>query len=87
MRRKKHKAPAPKQLCIRYDAKVAGWVVDGAPKALRPFATKMDAENYCIQKLHQCPVTAGAQQTHYQDLPQSSVWTGAPWDKTFKYIR
>jgi hypothetical protein len=88
MKNKKDKAPENAQLQIRYDEKLGGWVVEGVSKGvkskLRPFATKMDAENYCIQKLHQCPITILPQSTVYQQLPQTSVWTGAPWDRKFK---
>jgi hypothetical protein len=87
MKRKKHSAPKSTQLQIRYDEKGGGWVVDGAPKQLRPFASKWDAENYCIKELHQCPIMVTPHKTEHQDLPHNSVWTGAPWDKSFKDLK
>ena len=86
MARRKQKTPEPEPLRIRYDENASGWMVEGALKKLRPFTTKMDAENYCIQKLRRCPVTVSPQATSYQDLPRTSVWTGAPGDKAFKDV-
>lgn len=70
---------------IRYDAKRHGWVIDGAPGRQVVFASEMGAENYCIHQLHSSPILP--EPTKFQDLPHNSVWTGAPWDKTFKHIR
>jgi hypothetical protein len=86
MKHKKQKTVERKPLCIRYNEEAGGWLVDNSSKKLRPFASKMDAENFCIQKLGSCPITILPQTTEHQDLPRNSVWTGAPWDKTFKDV-
>jgi hypothetical protein len=69
---------------VRYSVERHGWVIDGAPGRQILFVTKMDAENHCIRHLHSSPVAILPQPKEFQDLPHSSVWTGAPWDKTFK---
>jgi len=73
-------------LAVKFDPKNHGWVVVGAPGHLRVFVTKMDAENYCVYQLKHCPISPGSK-NEYQDLPHSSVWTGAPWDYTFANLR
>lgn len=50
------------------------------------FNTQMAAEDYCIAKLRQCPKTVGRLTAQHQELPKSSVWTGAPWDHNFANI-
>lgn len=70
----------PRQLAVRYSVASHGWVIDGDAGRPIVFATKMAAEDYCIQKLHQHPVERPA---CYQELPRVSVWTGAPWDHYF----
>ncbi|HEV2694541.1 MAG TPA: hypothetical protein VG347_16730 [Verrucomicrobiae bacterium] len=89
MKRKRGKAQTePKwRFVVRYSVERHGWVIDGAPGRQIVFATKMDAENHCIHKLHTHPTEVLPKPTTFQDLPHSSVWTGAPWDKTFKHIR
>ena len=88
MRPKKRpqKQPVDSTLSIRFEGKVCGWVVIGAPGRKVVFVSKMDAENYCIQKLGKCPVSP-ALEDEYQDLPHRSVWTGAPWDHAFATLR
>jgi hypothetical protein len=76
-----------KMLLLRYDIKLHGWVIDGARGRQRVFATRIDAENYCLKKLHQCPIVVTAKKTRAQELPKCSVWTGAPWDKSFQHLR
>jgi hypothetical protein len=68
------------QVRIIYDWKRHGWIVEGKRTL---FATKMAAENYCIQKLRQHPIVVVEKRTDHQELPQASVWTGAPWDRSF----
>jgi hypothetical protein len=74
------------RLVVKFNRQKYGWVVVGAPGRQIVFATKMDAENYCVYQLHQCPIST-ASKNEYQDLPHRSVWTGAPWDHTFAHLR
>ena len=76
-----------RKLVVRYHVQRHGWVIDGAPGRLIVFASQMEAENYCIHQLQSSPASVLPNPTEYQDLPHNSVWTGAPWDKTFKHIR
>jgi hypothetical protein len=88
MKRKRDKKQAEPQwrYVVRYCVKQHGWVIDGAPGRQIVFASKMDAENHCIRQLHSSPTLVLPQPTEFQDLPHSSVWTGAPWDKAFKNV-
>jgi hypothetical protein len=82
MKKKSQKNQESKLLTICYDDSRNGWVIEGQHKPV--FSAQTDLENYCRNKLGRIPVTAGPNGRHpYQDLPHSSVWTGAPWDKTF----
>jgi hypothetical protein len=72
------------QLLVQY-VPYHGWVIYGRVDKLRYFASKMDAENYCIKQFKQCPrVTSKG--SKLSELPTNSVWTGAPWDRSFKYL-
>lgn len=74
----------PQQVNIRYSSKLHGWVVDGSPGKVRVFASETEAENYCIYKLRKFPLTNSLpNRTRFQELPHRSVWTGAPWDRSF----
>ena len=86
-RTKKAKTKPQLRFVVLYNKERHAWVIDGAPGRQVLFATKMDAENYCIQKLGHAPATSGPTHLRHQELPESSVWTGAPWDHTFKHIR
>jgi hypothetical protein len=81
----KRRKQEPIPLQVSFDKGRRLWFVLGAPKRLRGFETKMDAENYCIKQLGKCPVTIVKSESN-QELPQKSVWTGAPWDKTFEHL-
>jgi hypothetical protein len=85
VKRKKQGAYQEWHFMVRYEP-YRGYFVEGAPGRKRFFASKMEAENYCTQRFKQCPVDC-TPQTNFQDLPKCSVWTGAPWDKTFKHLR
>ena len=87
MKRNKQKVPQPRQLKIRYDEARQGWVIEADAGRSKVFSTHSDAENYCITKLHQCPITVGPITTRHQELPNSSVWTGAPWDHSFGNVQ
>ena len=79
------KKPAKRgQLTIRYDGERQGWIISRKLGPRDPvFATKMDAENFCINKLHQFPIVVQPTAIRHPELPENSVWTGAPWDHTF----
>jgi hypothetical protein len=66
--------------------KNAAWIIVGAPGSERPLESKKAAEDYCMQHFRQFPVTIEPATTS-QELPQKSVWTGAPWDQTFEHLR
>jgi len=75
------------QILIRYDRERGGWVIgDGVGKRQTLFATVMDAENYCRTKFRHCQIVLGQVTTKHQELPKSSVWTGAPWDHNFANV-
>ena len=86
-RAKKNEAKPQWRFVVRYSAERHGWVIDGAPGRQVVFDTKMDAENHCIQKLGQAPAASGPTPPRHQELPESSVWTGAPWDRTFEHLK
>jgi hypothetical protein len=79
---RKQKVPEPKQLVALLDAATKDWVVEVAPGRYRVFTTKEEAESYCVTESRPRAKKTG----YHQELPQSSVWTGAPWDHTFKHI-
>jgi hypothetical protein len=70
---------------VKYDIEKHGWIIEGAPKPQVVFASQMEAENHCIKVLHQAPVSPQTCQSH-QELPKKSVWTGAPWDRSFENL-
>jgi hypothetical protein len=84
MKKKRHKTKQ-KPLSIKYDRAHHGWIVVGSGNP-RIFATQCDIENYCVQKLGCFPVCLTPPKEEYQQLPRTSVWTGAPWDKTFQNV-
>ena len=73
------------QFYVVYDKHKHGWVVAGL-KHKSVFVTKMAAENFCKKKTGMWPMSAPAA-SKAQELPQNSVWTGAPWDRAFKNLR
>ena len=75
-----------KPLLLRWDRKLHRFVVEGVANPPKPFVTREDGENYCIQHLGKCPVVITNQPEVHQDLPERSVWTGAPWDKNFEDV-
>lgn len=84
------KKPIIQQTCklvtICYDKQVHGWVIEGKHKPV--FASQVDLQNYCRNKLGLVPVTKPSKsrrpvRMYFQQLPHCSVWTGAPWDRTF----
>ena len=86
--RKNQEPPRRSTPKIRFDRTRHGWVVVGdADERVKVFASQRAAQEYCSTKLGQWPVTVGRTVTRYQDLPHSSVWTGAPWDRSFKHLR
>jgi hypothetical protein len=89
MKRKRAKKEGQKpqwRFVVRFCRERHGWVIDGAPGRQVVFATKMDAENHCVQRLGQAPAVSGPTPLRHQELPESSVWTGAPWDRSFEHI-
>ncbi len=73
---------------IRYDRELHGWVVEGdVGERKKVFDSQQAAQVYCSKKLGQFPITLGPAETRHQDLPESSVWTGAPWDRSFAHLR
>ena len=86
MKPQRQRSAEPRPLQIQYDSTSGGWIVLGGAGRKRVFNTKMDAENYCIKKLHKCPVIIGPTTTSHQELPHNSVWTGDPWDHTFANV-
>jgi hypothetical protein len=82
MKKKSQNHQESKLLTICYDDRRKGWVIEGQHKPI--FSAQTDLENYCRNKLGRIPITARPNGRYpYQDLPHSSVWTGAPWDRTF----
>lgn len=71
----------PKPLVPQFDAKAKEWLVEIAPGHTRVFVTREEAEAFCAKKTSEKP-----KRNHCQELPESSVWTGAPWDHTFKHL-
>jgi hypothetical protein len=74
-----------KLMPICYDKHLHGWIIKGKHKPA--FSAQTDLENY-VRKLGRIPLTVDSESSKpgrkfYQQLPTSSVWTGAPWDRTF----
>jgi hypothetical protein len=82
----KYQRSDPAPIAIQYDKTRHGWTIVGGPGPQRPLQSKQAAEDYCIKHFRQFPVTIGPATTS-QELPQKSVWTGAPWDRTFEHLR
>jgi hypothetical protein len=85
MKKTLHKQPR-KPCIISYDNAQHGWIIQSQFKPI--FANREDIENYCRKKLGRLPILdpalkEHAGRTYYQQLPESSVWTGAPWDRSF----
>jgi hypothetical protein len=82
----KNQQQPSKLVSICYDGRAQGWVIKGKHKPV--FTAQIDLENYCRNKLGLIPVTTDPDSRRpvrkfYQQLPHCSVWTGAPWDRTF----
>ncbi len=82
--KKNPKAPVPqKALVPQLNTTTNEWVVQIMRGLYRVFDTKEAAERYCLKQSVKRPQT----RSYHQELPHSSVWTGAPWDHTFKHLR
>lgn len=79
---KKQTQPEPKQLVARFDATTKEWLVEVSPGHVVVFTTKKEAESYCAEESKKASKVTG----YHQELPHSSVWTGAPWDRTFEHL-
>ena len=80
---KKQSAPKPRQLVAEFDATAKEWVVKTSPGRYRVFMTQGEAERFCVRESARRKKSA----RYHQELPQRSAWTGAPWDRSFKYIK
>jgi len=83
----KQKTPAKKSslYVVHYDVKKHGWVVKGIPgKGPHVFESEHYAKQYCISKTGIVPAVEKKHLGEHQQLPRNSVWTGAPWDHSFK---
>ena len=69
---------------IIFDPKSGGWTIDGKGKV---FDSQASAEIYCRLKFPGYPIEIpGEKSKGYQELPHSSVWTGAPWDHKYANV-
>jgi hypothetical protein len=80
---KKQSAPEPKPLVAHFEATAKEWVVETAPGRFRIFMAQDDAERFCAKESRKRTKFTG----YHQELPYSSVWTGAPWDRSFEHLR
>lgn len=76
-----------KKLAIRFSTPHRGWVVEGVSGCRCIFESAQMAERYCVNQWGQMPRVVRGNTQRYQELPRSSVWTGAPWDRTFARLR
>ena len=80
---KKKSAPEPKPLVAQFNPTAREWVVEIAPGHYRVFITQEDAESFCVKQSRKRTKHTG----YHQELPHSSVWTGAPWDRSFEHLK
>lgn len=86
MKKKSQNHQESKLLPICYDDHLHGWVIKGKHKPV--FSAQTNLENYCRNKLGRIPINVDPDNSkpgrkYYPQLPTSSVWTGAPWDRSF----
>jgi hypothetical protein len=85
MKKKAHVKQPQKPCIISYNKSLHGWVIKGRSKPI--FNERQDLENYCRNILGRLPILdpliKDPPGTTYPQLPKSSVWTGAPWDRYF----
>jgi len=66
---------------IIFDPKSGGFTIDGQGKV---FVSQQHAEIYCRKMFPGYPIEIpGEKSKGLQELPHSSIYTGAPWDHNF----
>jgi hypothetical protein len=86
MKTKKPKKSLRLDLRITWKANRGGWAVIGDPGRARIFDSPLHAQDYCARTFGQHAVVETCE-TRHQELPEASVWTGAPWDRSFKHLK